>query len=476
MGNHFGLIRCNYDSKGSGAIASLALGYLSSYLKAHGHQTLIIDGLRDKFSNAEILKILQKNNAKAAGITCMSFYYNDVIALSKYLKENGIKIVIGGIHPTFLPYQTLLDSGADYVCCGEGERALLELVNNNMSNKLDSGKTIKGIYSLEELSSETTPFEKADIVENLDDIPFPDWEQLAPASKKYSVHSGELKKYPAVGIFTTRGCPFPCKFCAAPNFYNKRIRTRSPENVIREIKLLTGKFGIKEIQFLDDNITLRREHIESICKLIISENIKIECSTPNGIRADTIDDDIVKLMKKAGWYMTALGIESANETVLKNIKKSETIAEIKNAILILQKNRIEVTGFFILGLPGDTKETIQETIDFAFSSKLNRIGVAIFNVIPGSDYWTELAGRFQPDFAKSDVYNPIWTPEGITAEELKTLHANAVRRFYFNPRQILYSISKLTINNFSKNIILKFMGVILYLFPALRKKRRLKDK
>jgi radical SAM superfamily enzyme YgiQ (UPF0313 family) len=471
MGNYFGLIRCNYDSKGSGAIASLALGYLSSYLKAHGQETLIIDGLRDNFSNSKILKILQKNNVKAAGITCLSFYYNDVIALSRYLKENGIKIIIGGIHPTFLPYKTLLDSGADYVCCGEGERALLELVNNNMSNKLDSGKTIKGIYSLDELSSETTLFEKADIVENLDDIPFPDWEQLAPASKKYSAHSMEVRKYPAVGIFTTRGCPFPCKFCAAPNFYNRRIRMRSSENVIKEIKLLTEKFGIKEIQFLDDNITLRREHIESICKLIISENIKIECSTPNGIRADTIDDDIVKLMKKAGWYMTALGIESANETVLKTIKKSETIDEIKNAILILQKNRIEVTGFFILGLPGDTKETIQETIDFAFSSKLNKIGISIFNVIPGSDYWNELAGRFQPDFAKSDTFNPIWTPERITAEELKTLQANALRRFYLNPRKMLYGISKLTFNNFSQNIIQKFKGAILCLFPMLRKRR-----
>jgi radical SAM superfamily enzyme YgiQ (UPF0313 family) len=471
MSNIFGLVRCNYDSKGTGAICSLALGYLSSYLKAHGHKTLIIDALRDKLSHAKILDILKKNSIKAVGLTCLSFYYNDVIALSKYLKGNGIKVIIGGMHPTFLPYQTLVDSDADYVCCGEGELPLLELVNNNISNKLSYGKTIKGIYSLDELSNETTPFEKADIVENLDELPFPDWEQLEPASKKYSVHSGDAKMYPAVGIFTTRGCPFPCKFCAAPNFYNRKLRTRSPENVIQEIKLLTEKFGIKEIQFLDDNITHRREHIEAICKSIASQNIKIACCTPNGIRADRIDDGIVKLMKKAGWYMTGLGIESANETILKNIRKSETLDEIKNAILILQKNRIDVTGFFILGLPGDTRETIQETIDFAFSSKMEKAGFNIFNVIPGSDYWDELSGSFQPDFARSDTFNPIWTPEGLTAEELKSIQANAIRKFYIRILPFINRLRKLTFNNLYKNLMLKFQALFFTMFSETRKRR-----
>jgi radical SAM superfamily enzyme YgiQ (UPF0313 family) len=128
---------------GANFIASLALGYLSSYLKAHGHEILIIDGLRDNLSHLEILNILQENKIKAAGLTCMSANYDDIVALSKYLKENGITVIIGGIHPTFLPYQTLVDSNADYVCCGEGERALLEFLNNNMSNKRGGGGGLK---------------------------------------------------------------------------------------------------------------------------------------------------------------------------------------------------------------------------------------------------------------------------------------------------------------------------------------------
>jgi radical SAM superfamily enzyme YgiQ (UPF0313 family) len=450
--------------------ASLPLGYLSSYLKAHGHEILIIDGLRDNLSHLEILNILQENKIKAAGLTCMSANYDDIAALSKYLKENGITVIIGGIHPTFLPYQTLVDSNADYVCCGEGERALLEFLNNNMSNKRGGGGGIKGIYSLDDLSSETTPFEKADIVENLDELPFPDWEQLDPASRKYSSLAVVVKRYPAVGIITTRGCPFPCKFCAAPNLYNRRIRTRSAENVIAEIKLLTEKFGIKEIQFLDDNVTLRREHIESICNLIISENINIAFCTPSGIRADTIDDKLVKLMKKAGWYATGLGIESANETVLKSIKKSETLAEIKNAISILHKNHIKVSGFLILGLPGDTKETMQETIDFALSSKLDAAIFNIFSVIPGSDYWNELRGTFQPDFTKSNFANPGWTTEGITADELKAIHRNATRRAYLQPRRIFRYITGLNPGNIVTNLKLTVPSVLSLMLPRLRKR------
>jgi radical SAM superfamily enzyme YgiQ (UPF0313 family) len=238
------LIRANFDA--GNPIANLAMGYLSSYLNANNYKALIVDGLRDKLSNIDILNRLQKENIKAAGLTCLSAYYNKVVELSKLLKENGITVIIGGVHPTFMPYQTLVDSKADYVCCGEGEIPLLALLKNNMSN---GGTTIKGVYSLNELTNENTPYERSDIVENLNDIPYPDWEQLQPNSGKYSLHSLTTKGYPALGIFTSRGCPLPCKFCASPNFYQKKIRFRSAENIIGEIKLLTEKYGMKEIHF-----------------------------------------------------------------------------------------------------------------------------------------------------------------------------------------------------------------------------------
>ncbi|GMO44340.1 MAG: hypothetical protein Ta2B_25100 [Termitinemataceae bacterium] len=116
------------------AAPHLGLGYLSSYAKKNGHDALIIDGQRDLLNSGQILEIIQKNDISIAGITCLSGYYNEVVTLSRYLKSNGIKIVIGGVHPTFMPYQTLLDSSADYVICGEGEVALSELLDNDFNN------------------------------------------------------------------------------------------------------------------------------------------------------------------------------------------------------------------------------------------------------------------------------------------------------------------------------------------------------
>jgi radical SAM superfamily enzyme YgiQ (UPF0313 family) len=368
------------------------------------------------------------------------------VELSKYLKENGIKIIIGGVHATFLPYQTLRDSNADYVICGEGEIPLLKLLNNNMKN-FDpetgggGGGGFKGVYSLSNLNSDTMNIQKADVIENLDVLPFPDWEQMAPNAYPKTPFGVFVKNFPVGIIFSSRGCPYSCKFCSSPAFCNKKIRFRSPDNVVKEIVYLVEKFKVREIQFLDDNITMKREHIEQICNLIIANDIKISWSCPNGIRADKVDDDLIKLMKKAGCYYTALGIESANEKILKNIDKKESIETIRKAIKIITSNGIICMGFFILGLPGETKETIQETINFALTSGLDRISFAIFDVTPGSDLWDELAGEYTIDFSKKSRLNPTWIPAGLTKEEIVSAQGIAVKKFYANPVNFFKNMS-----------------------------------
>jgi radical SAM superfamily enzyme YgiQ (UPF0313 family) len=138
-------------------------------------------------------------------------------------------------------------------------------------------------------------------------------------------------------------------------------------------------------------------------------------------------------MKKAGFYSTSLGIETASEKILKEIKKGESLDTIQNAITILKKNDITVGGFFILGLPGETKETIKETVDFALHSGLDRVAFAIFNVIPGSDYWNELKGNFRTDFSHDSITDPVWTVPGLSNEYLMKVQSYAVRKFYFRP-------------------------------------------
>ncbi len=368
----------------------LGLGYLASYLKKNGVTAVIIDGLRDKLTHEELLRRVLSENPDAVGITCLTSFYKESIELSLLLKENNVRCILGGSHPTFLPYQTLIDSNADYVIAGEGENALLQLVKNNFANN-----EIQGIYSRDNLKNSKSPIQKAKVVENLDDIPFPDWTQINPNLYPKAPHGAIVKRFPVGVIVTSRGCPYECSFCSSPKFYDRKIRFRTPENVVQEIKYLFNNFGVREIHFEDDNLTLKRSHIVKICELIIENKLDICWSCPNGIRADMIDEELAALMARSGCYNFVLGIESANSDILRNIKKKETIAVVSKAIEIAEKNGITCQGFFIFGLPGETKETIDETINFALKSRLSGAQFLILDVLPGSELWETLRGRFR---------------------------------------------------------------------------------
>lgn len=423
------LVRPNYKSHI--ITPPLGLGYLSSSLQEHGIKTKIIDGLKETLSFENLLKKIVAQKPDAVGITCLTAFYEEVILLSKALKERGYKVIIGGVHPTFLPQSTLKDSLADYVVCGEGEIALVKLAKNNFRNK-----NILGIYSLKDLGKGEQII-KAQAEKNLDNLSYPDWKQLDPRTYPKAPHGAVVKNYPIGVIMTTRGCPYQCTFCASRKFYDLGIRYRSPENVIEEIKYLIKTFGIKEVHFEDDNLTLKREHVEKICNLIIKNKLKISWSCPNGIRADKVDEDLIKLMKKSGCYFFAYGIESASPKILKKIRKLESIDTIRKSIEIAHRVGIECQGFFIFGLPGETKKTIEETIQFAKNSKLTRAHFMILDIIPGSELWYQLNGKFVPNWRKDSYREPEWTPRGLTKKNLMDAQTRAIRTFYLRPSSFI---------------------------------------
>lgn len=442
------LIRPNYNSHI--ITPPLGLGYLSSYLKKSGIDTVIIDGLKESLELNQMVGKILDLKPDAAAITCLTAFYKEVILLSRELKNNKIRTVIGGPHPTFLPYQTLIDSEADYVVCGEGELSFLNLINRNFQND-----NIQGVYSLKNFKNEQQPIIKSPIVENLDELPFPDWTQIDPNSYPRAPHGAFMKGFPIGVIITSRGCPYECTFCASPQFCDRKIRFRTPENVVEEIEYLVKDFKVKEIHFEDDNLTLRRDNVEKLCHLLIEKNINIKWACPNGIRADEVDQEIIQLMKDSGCYYFAYGIESANPQILKNIKKRESIETIERAIERADKVGIACQGFFILGLPGETADTIEGNIDFAVRSKLSRAQFMILDVLPGSELWDTLKGKFVPNWDKESYKEPEWIPDGLTREQLLSAQSTAFRKFYLRPkiflrllklidhRQIFYFIRRL---------------------------------
>jgi anaerobic magnesium-protoporphyrin IX monomethyl ester cyclase len=424
------LVRPNYQSHI--ITPPLGLGYLASYLKQHAIEAVIVDGLRDSLSGEALFERTRAERPDVVGITCLTAFYHEAVALARRLKAEGMKVILGGVHPTFLPYETLRDSCADFVVRGEGEIALRKLLESGLDSR-----GIPGVYSRADMLAGRQPEEKGECPADLDALPFPDWEQIDPRSYPPAPHGAIVKNFPIGIVTTTRGCPYECTFCASPRFYDRKLRMRTPENVVDEIEYLVERFGVKEIHFEDDNLTFRRDHVAQICRLLLRRGIKITWACPNGIRADKVDEDLIRLMKQAGCYYFAYGIESANAQILKNVKKRETIETINKAIGLGAKLGISCQGFFIFGLPGETPETLAETIRFAAKSKLSRAQFLILDVLPGSELWETLAGQFQPDWTKNSYKEPEWLPRGLTREDLKKAQSRAFRRFYLNPLRFL---------------------------------------
>ncbi|MGD0900265.1 MAG: radical SAM protein [Thermoguttaceae bacterium] len=424
------LVRPNYPSHI--VTPPLGLGYLASYLKQHGIEAKIIDGLRDGLDNDALAERILAESPDAVGITCLTAFYEQAIGLCRELKASGVKVILGGVHPTFLTYDTLRDSGADFVVRGEGEIALRKLLENGLVHR-----GIPGVYSIEDEYLGRTPDEKGETCDDLDALPFPDWEQIDPNGYPPAPHGAIVKNFPIGVITTTRGCPYECTFCASPRFYGRRMRSRTPENVVDEIQYLVERFGVKEIHFEDDNLTFRREHVEQICRLMIERRLKVSWACPNGIRADKVDEALIRLMKQSGCYYFAYGIESANPQILRNIKKHEVIQTMDRAIRLGARLGISCQGFFIFGLPGETSETIEETTSFAARSKLARAQFLVLDVLPGSELWETLSGQFQPDWTKNSYKEPEWIPPGLSRDQLKKAQSQAFRRFYLNPVRFL---------------------------------------
>ena len=421
------LIRPNYHSHL--ITPPLGLGYVSAYLKKYGHEVLFIDGLNQNLTNDQIVE--QVKDYPVVGITVLTAFYLEAKDLMKRLQAVGKIVVLGNVHPTVMPEETLKDSGADYLVIGEGEITVLELVNA-LEKKLPIDN-IKGLYCRET----AVKFQPREFIKNLDELPFPDWPAMDPRRYQKAPHGAIIKNFPVAPVTTSRGCPYECKFCVSPKFWQRQIRFRTPENVIAEIEYLVKNFGVREIHFEDDNLTLRREHIEKICNLIIEKKLNISWATPNGIRADKVDEALLRLMKKAGCYYVVFGVESGNQEILNNIKKHETLEDIEKAIRLAAKVGLMTQGFFILGLPGETEQTVKNSIEFAKRVPLDRAQFLLLDLLPGSELWDEHKHEFKTDYTKRSYQDVTWVPSTIDSKILKEWQPKAFKQFFFRPRPII---------------------------------------
>ncbi|MBI5789433.1 MAG: cobalamin B12-binding domain-containing protein [Candidatus Schekmanbacteria bacterium] len=414
----------------------LGLLYVAAYLQNNSdHQVEILDALVEEMDYGQIEALIRQKQPDVVGITTLTFTLIDVIDTIKTVKKahSQAKIVLGGPHVHLFPQETINLPGVDFLVLGEGEKTFCYLMNN--IDNLEALKRFKGLVFKENGALINTG--EAAFIENLDELPYP--ARLLTSYKKYSslMAGGAL----ITTMITSRGCPFKCVFCDRPHL-GKSFRARSAQNVLQEMEECM-KMGIKEFLVYDDTFTLDRKRVFAICQAIIDR--KWDISWDIRTRVNTVDEEMLDILKRAHCKRISYGIEAGTDRVLGVLKKGITIEQTKKVIKMTKKKKIDVLAYFMIGSPSETKEEIMQTIALAQELEPDYVHFSILTPFPGThiykeglqngfiakDYWREFAQNPTPDFSA-----PFWE-ENFSHDELFELIKLAYKSFYVRPAYII---------------------------------------
>lgn len=368
----------------------------------------------DEFCFKIALEKIEEYNPDIILFGCLfSGQFPQVYQLSSIIKKkySDIFTILGGIHATTYPVEILSHcSGIDCIILGEGEQTLTFLLKE-LSSEKPNFNDIDGLaFRGDELSIIIT--EKKQFIVNLDEIPFPAYHLIKIDDYKIDTSGWHNPKnmdiHASIPIITSRGCPMNCSFCPMSFVMGKKFRQRSVENVFSELNFLYSNFGLNYFSFMDDNFTLNKDYVLSLCQKIINENLNIQFDLLNGVSVNTLNREIIDIMAKAGLVRIALAIESGSPLIRKKMGKKlpqEKIYEVAN--ILKEYPNVLVRGFFIIGMPDETNQTLQETYDL-----INDIGIQcpeISNIIPfkGTPLYKSVLEKklFFKGFHPEDLWN-----------------------------------------------------------------------
>ncbi len=386
------------------------------------------------------------------GIPIMTPNASVTEALLRRIREEykDSKIVLGHKHAEAFSDYYLNNDLCDIVGHGEAEYIMRDLCDALAEDK--SLTDVKGISYMTDAGIVNT--EKAPRPEDLNKLPLPA-RHIAPMHlySQHVVHSGNLKCF---HVISSRGCPVGCDFCCIHD--GKTVRARSPENVIEEIRILVEEYGANEINFYDPMFLANSQRLFAICDGI-RENfpgLKWRCEA----HINFLNDRVLEKLSQSGCHLMYYGIESGEDKLLQSIGKHTTVEKVTERILMTRRFGIKVHGFFLLGIPGETPEMSEKTIQLALNLPLESAMFSLYTPFPGSDIFEVFSKekRIDPyDWDKFNSYSgysnldPVYVPDGRTADEMKKLQRRAIRLFTLRPKNIFRQLLKINRHNIKQS-------------------------
>jgi anaerobic magnesium-protoporphyrin IX monomethyl ester cyclase len=422
----------------------LGLGYLAAIAEKNKISCKIMDANILQMKIDDVIAEIEKDTPKIVGISVNLFSYRTSLRLTNKLKENfpDIIVILGGPTPSNTPLKVINGCKADAVVVGEGEETFNEIINN-YKNKKPLFKDVNGIIYRDR--ENIIQNRGRDFIKDINSIPFPAY-YLLPDLK---IYKSRARKKPIAPLLTSRGCPYQCIYCSKDVFKNV-CRMRSPENIIKEIDTLVEEYGVKQIDILDDNFAINKKRTEKILDILIERNYDLCINLQTGVRTEGLDQNIINKMKKAKIWKMSIGVESGVPAMLGKIKKQLDLKHVLDVTNMAKKCGMKVYGFFMIGLPGDTPETMQKTIDFAVKMDPNIANFCITTPFPGTELYNMIKkrGRFLIDmdnginagFYANQIFYEM---EGMDKEVVLKYYKKAMSGFYFRPRKIFELIASI---------------------------------
>lgn len=423
------------------SLPSLGILLLAAVTRQHGYPTLLVDAAALNLGPEDLLVRVKAACPDVLGLSATTFSIFHAAAFAARVREilPDITIIIGGPHASAVPQETMQRFREfDVAVVGEGEETIIELLEALASGAaLDA---VAGIVLRHEDRIIATG--RRAFLTDLDQLPYPAWDLLEGFPGRYPPAAFKVRRLPAASLVTSRGCPNRCIFCDR-SVFGSNCHAFSAGYVVSMIRHLVEQFGVREFSFEDDTFITFKKRLVAICQEIISLGLDVSWTCLG--RVNSIDAETLVLMKRAGCWQISFGIESGSQEILTAIHKNVSLDQIGRAVALCRDAGILSKGFFIVGHPGETRQSLQQTLDFALKLPLDDISVTMLTPFPGTEIYERAAefGEFDRDWSRMNLLNTVFIPHGLTHEDLEESQRAMLRKFYLRPRIVLGYLRRL---------------------------------
>ena len=433
----------------------LGLAYLAAVAEKNGYAVKVVDCLPVDMDYDEMKREVATFEPEIVGITSVTATYSSALKAAHASKESFPEAltVLGGPHATFMDINTLNEcADVDVVVRREGEETFLELARCvAKEKKLDEVAGITFRKNRKIVQTPDRPF-----IQNLDELPFPALEHFP--LNKYQIFG---KTY--LPIITSRGCPFQCAFCSTSRMVGKTFRARSPKNVLDELEVLRDKHGAESFVFYDDMFTFDKKRTHKICDEIKKRKFRLpwDCTT----RVDQVSRELLAKLREAGCQEIFFGVESGSQKILDAVNKKTSIEQNEKAIKLAKEAGLFVEISVVIGYPGETRQTLKQTLDFIRKVKPDDAALCVATPYPGTALRTlieKMGWKMSSNWNLYDALTPVFENPLLPSEEIRKIRREFYNNFY-SPSYILrQSLKGLKGNFYSKSMARTALGHFLW--------------